>query len=349
MKVKRLKNKSYITDCEGPLTLNDNAYEIAEYFISDGGDLFKILSLYDDYLVDVVKKENYKAGNTLKLIIPFFLQEGLTNEDMVDFSRKNISTVKDSVFLADYLKDSMNFFIVSTSYSAYIKALSEYINLPFENTFYTDVDIDALDITEKEKEKIQQFKKLILENPKDYELFNDIFFNEIPKMSFYPQLNKISVVGGEGKKIAIEKIIKNKNIDKNQILYIGDSITDVEPLIFTRENNGISISFNGNQYSLKAAEIAIVSSSAIISIIIADIFNRYDKNAVIEFINKYNDGEDIQQLFNKYEIQETLRNKFSNDDLKLIKVINKDNFQDILEKSSEMRNNIRGQTIGTLG
>ena len=154
MKVKRLKNKSYITDCEGPLTLNDNAYEIAEYFISDGGDLFKILSLYDDYLVDVVKKENYKAGNTLKLIIPFFLQEGLTNEDMVDFSRKNISTVKDSVFLADYLKDSMNFFIVSTSYSAYIKALSEYINLPFENTFYTDVDIDALDITEKEKEKI---------------------------------------------------------------------------------------------------------------------------------------------------------------------------------------------------
>ncbi len=344
-----MKNKSYITDCEGPLTLNDNAYEIAEYFIRDGGDLFKILSLYDDYLVDIVKKENYKAGNTLKLIIPFFLQEGLTNKDMIDFSRKNISTVKDSVFLVDYLKDSMNFFIVSTSYSAYIKALAEYINLPFENTFYTDVDIDVLGITEKEKEKIQQFKKLILENPKDYELFDDIFFNEIPKMSFYPKLDKISVVGGEGKKIAIEKIIKNKYIDKNQILYIGDSITDVEPLTFTRENNGISISFNGNQYSLKAAEIAIVSSSAIISIIIADIFNRYDKNAVIEFINKYNGGEDIQQLFNRYEIQENLRNKFSNDDLKLIKVINKDNFQDILEKSSEMRNNIRGQTIGTLG
>ena len=51
-----MKNKSYITDCEGPLTLNDNAYELADYFIKDGGELFKILSLYDDYLVDVVKK-----------------------------------------------------------------------------------------------------------------------------------------------------------------------------------------------------------------------------------------------------------------------------------------------------
>ena len=57
--------KSFITDCEGPLTLNDNAYELANNFIEDGGNLFKILSLYDDYLVDIVKKENYKAGNTL--------------------------------------------------------------------------------------------------------------------------------------------------------------------------------------------------------------------------------------------------------------------------------------------
>ena len=61
--------KSFITDCEGPLTLNDNAFEISAKFIEDGGELFKILRLYDEYLVYIVKKENYKAGNTLKLII----------------------------------------------------------------------------------------------------------------------------------------------------------------------------------------------------------------------------------------------------------------------------------------
>ena len=63
--------KSYITDCEGPLTLNDNAYELCEHFIEDGGELFKILSKYDDYLADVVKLPGYKAGNTLILILPF--------------------------------------------------------------------------------------------------------------------------------------------------------------------------------------------------------------------------------------------------------------------------------------
>ena len=54
--------KSFITDCEGPLTLNDNAFELCAHFIEDGDELFKILSLYDDYLVDEVKKDNYKAG-----------------------------------------------------------------------------------------------------------------------------------------------------------------------------------------------------------------------------------------------------------------------------------------------
>ena len=68
-----LYKKSFITDCEGPLTLNDNAFELANHFIDNGGELFKILSLYDDYLVDEVKKPNYKAGNTLLLILPFFL------------------------------------------------------------------------------------------------------------------------------------------------------------------------------------------------------------------------------------------------------------------------------------
>ena len=80
--------KSFITDCEGPLTLNDNAFELAEHFIENGGELFKTLSLYDDYLADVVKLENYKAGNTLKLILPFFIVENLTNDDLINFSKK---------------------------------------------------------------------------------------------------------------------------------------------------------------------------------------------------------------------------------------------------------------------
>ena len=347
-----MKNKSYITDCEGPLTLNDNAYELADYFIKDGGELFKILSLYDDYLVDVVKKENYKAGNTLKLILPFFFNVGLTNEDMVNFSRNNIFILENSKELLNYIKENMNHYIVSTSYGQYIEALCNYMEFPFENTFYTKVDVDV-SIKDDEKQQIQKFKKQILENPENYKLFDEIFFKEIPKMSFYDSIKDIEVIGGEGKKIAIEKIIANNNINKNQILYIGDSITDVEPLEFVKNNNGISISFNGNKYSIKAAEIAIVSKSAIASLLIADLYNQNNKQVVLDFIKDYNSSDNIKELLDNYKItdytKDNFLNTFNKDNYPLIKIIDEDNFDNIVNISSKMRNNIRGQNIGELG
>ena len=345
--------KSFITDCEGPLTLNDNAYELAEHFIEDGGELFKILSLYDDYLVDVVKKENYKAGNTLKLILPFFVLENLKNEDLVDFSKNNIYSVGESKFLLKYLQETMNTYIVSTSYGQYIEAVSNYMELPFENTFYTKVNLDNLTLTDEEMEKIKEFKKMILENPDDYELFDDIFFSQISKMSIYENIKEVEVVGGQGKKLAIDDIIERDGINVGEIFYIGDSITDVEPLEFARKNNGISVSFNGNEYPLKVAEIAIVSKSAVTTAVIADIYANNDKNKVLEFIADYNNVNDNEKLFNDYDITSQIKDKFfsvfTDKNYPLIQIVTEENFDDILKLSKEMRNNIRGQDIGELG
>ena len=348
-----LYKKSFITDCEGPLTLNDNAFELANHFIDNGGELFKILSLYDDYLVDEVKKPNYKAGNTLLLILPFFLVENIKNKDMIEFSRNNIFTVNESKFLLDYLKERMNTYIVSTSYGQYIEALANYMDFPFENTFYTKVDVDALNINDEEISKIIEFKDQILENPKDYKLFDSIFFNEIPKMGFYNLIKEVDVIGGEGKKLAIDKIIDNDSIDINEILYIGDSITDVEPLRFARDHDGISISFNGNIYPLKEAEIAIISPSAITTAVIANIYADNDKKVVLDFINDYNDENNLEELFKKYDIDYNVKEEFfkvfENYDKPIIKIVNQENFDEILEASTKMRNEIRGQDIGGLG
>ena len=344
--------KSFITDCEGPLTLNDNAYELSDNFIENGGELFKILSSYDDYLVDIIKKDNYNAGNTLKLILPFFVVENLKNNDLIDFSKNNIFSVNDSKFLIEYLKETMNIYIVSTSYGQYIEAVSNYFKVPFENTFYTNVDVDKLTLNDNEIKKIREFKKLILKNPENYDLFDEIFFDEIPKMKIYEKIKRIKIIGGEGKKLAIDEIIKRDDINTNQLLYIGDSITDVEPLDFVRKNNGISISFNGNEYPLKTAEIAIVSSSAISTALIADIYVRCDKNKVLNFIKDYNDSNDYGVLFEKYNIDKKIKDKFFTiftDNFPLIQIINDENYENILKESKEMRNNIRGQNIGELG
>jgi energy-converting hydrogenase A subunit R len=247
----------------------------------------------------------------------------------------------------------MNTYIVSTSYGQYIEAISNYMDLPYENTFYTKVNLDSLTLTSEEIEKISQFKELILKNPTDYELFDDIFFNEIAKMSIYENIKDIEVVGGEGKKLAINEIIERDNINIDEMLYIGDSITDVEPLAFARKNNGISISFNGNEYPLKVAEIAIVSHSAVTTAVIANVYANNDKSKVLEFIKDYNDAKDLEKLFADYDVDLEIADRFfsvfGDEDLPVIQIIDEDNFNDILKVSKEMRNNIRGQDIGGLG
>ncbi len=50
-------NRVFVTDCEGPITKNDNAAELAAQFIPEGHRFFSVVSLYDDYLAEVVRKQ----------------------------------------------------------------------------------------------------------------------------------------------------------------------------------------------------------------------------------------------------------------------------------------------------
>ena len=171
-------------------------------------------------------------------------------------------------------------------------------------------------------------------------------------MGIYEKIRDIEVVGGEGKKLAIDEIIRRDDINQDQIFYIGDSITDVEPLAFAHKNNGISVSFNGNEYPLKVAEIAIVSPSAVATAVIANVYAENDKNYVLEFIKDYNDSEDLEKIFDDYNIDEDIKNKFFEvfaDEYPLIQTVTDENYEKILKVSKEMRNNIRGQNIGELG
>ena len=217
---------------------------------------------------------------------------------------------------------------------------------------FFSVSIDEL-LSGEEILKIAEFKKQILENPKKYELFDDIFFSEIPKMGIYENIKNIDVIGGEGKKLAIDDIISRDNININELLYIGDSITDVEPLRFAREHDGISISFNGNDYPLREAQIAIVSPSAIATAVIANIYANNDKKAVLTFIDDYNNSDNIKKLFEDYKIDSQINEEFfrifKNIKYPLIKIVDSDNFEDILKESIEMRNRIRGEDVGGLG
>ena len=244
-----------------------------------------------------------------------------------------------------YVQDIMPFYIVSTSYNQYIKALSDKTGFKYENTYSTKLELDKYELNEEEQDKLIDIHNNILFDS-SFENIDRLFNDVISKMEINKLVESVKPVGGIGKRDAILDIIEKNNYQPEGLMYSGDSITDKEALEYAKDNNGLSISFNGNNHSIKSASIAIASTNNLILAVIADIFNNKGTEGVYDFINEYNEEplEAILNSSNNNEItQELLLSKPS------IDVINEDNIEELTNKSKITRDKVRGKRIGNLG
>jgi energy-converting hydrogenase A subunit R len=296
----------FVTDCEGPISKNDNAYELTKNFVPEGDKLFEIISIYDDIQAEIVRRSNYRAGDTLKLIVPFLKACGVTNEIIKDFSIKEIRLVSGSEETLSLIRRLMPSYIVSTSYEHYIQSLCQVINFPFRNTYCTELDIDSYNFNRYETDKITKWINDLVKLPKpkipigakslsdltedDQKTVNyldEIFWKKMLDMVSGEIITKIKPIGGTEKVNAVKDIIQKNSVDISQVIYFGDSITDLAPLRYVRENGGLAISFNGNEYAIKEAEIAVLSSNTLVTSIITIAFNKGGKELVSELVRDW--------------------------------------------------------------
>src|SRR5208337_3106433 len=113
-------------------------------FIKPHGDrFFKQVSRYDDYLADIVKQPGYKAGDTLKLILPFLKAQGLTNARIRDYSLKTIMLVPGVEATYQFLHGrKWPLFEISTSYRQFAEAVGLKLGFDAEHIFCTELDLD---------------------------------------------------------------------------------------------------------------------------------------------------------------------------------------------------------------
>ena len=160
-----MTRRIYVTDCEGPLTRNDNAQEIAERFLPDGAEFFARLSKYDDFLVDVAHRPGYNAGNTLRLIPPFFRAFYVSDDDIELFSAEQVLIVPRALETLDAIRALLPAYIISTSYTPYLRALCELSGFPFENVRCTELSLDAWAMPEDEAAWLRGWVPRVCERP----------------------------------------------------------------------------------------------------------------------------------------------------------------------------------------
>jgi energy-converting hydrogenase A subunit R len=362
-------------DCEGPITQNDNAYELCDALIPEGGNFFARVSKYDDYLADMEKRQGYKAGDTLKLVLPFLMACGATNKKMEEFSEKTLMLLPGASDMLSKVAGLMPTFIISTSYCPYLQALCKVTGFPVDQVYCTSLDLDQYKLIEHEQNRLEELASEIVGQPLLYwpeeaenirDLSNEnqalvsrmdnIFWEEIPKMGIGKILLDVNPVGGFEKARAVEDSLKRTGLTLSEVLYVGDSITDAQALELVKNAEGVAISFNGNRYSIKAAKWACACGSTAIIGTIARLLILNGMEAMDELMGDMNidqaKGADLLDAFASMGVEpaflEPLR-LLSGGDAPRLFLVNSSNVSDVIRYSEYMRKNVRGLRVGELG
>jgi len=360
------RQRIFISDCEGPISKNDNAFELANHYIPDGNRLFMLISKYDDVLVDIVKRPGYKAGDTLKLILPFLKAYRVTNQAITGYSSKNVLLVPQAKEMLHYVQDFMPSFIVSTSYEQYMRALCDLVNFPFENVQCTRLDLDKYTITEKEISQIKRLREKMVtmpipetprgaeslkDFPKDYQdtvnKLDEIFWKELSQMHVGAIFREVNPVGGDEKAEAVQNISAQLKSGMHNVMYVGDSITDVSVFRLVREGEGLTVSFNGNAYAVREAEIAVLSENAIVTAVLVDAFQRFDKKGVMRLVQEWSPS-----TLDKFGLTPSLKKRvfeLCKKRLPRVEVVTSQNRDRLMEESASFRKKVRGEAVGRLG
>lgn len=358
-----MTRRVFVTDCEGPISKNDNAFELAEHYIPDGARFFRTLSRYDDVLAYLERRPEYSAGYTLKLVAPFLKAYGATNQGVEDYSRSNILLIEDSEEALHHIPSLLPSYIVSTSYEQYVEALCEVVGFPVANTFSTHLDLDKHELTEAEVARLRELREEISQLPEieipegarkvedlptdmrgTVERLDEVFFSELPRMDAGRLLEEVRPVGSREKAEALIKIGERLKASLDGFMYVGDSITDIEAFRVVRGAGGLAVSFNGNQYAVREADIAILSKSALATALVAQAFARLGHEGVLHLAEDW--GPEVIRDSVWREIGD--RVLALKEPPRVIRVT-PDNVEQLVEESNAFRKTVRGRAVGSLG
>lgn len=244
-------------DLEGPLSTQDNAYEVAS-LLPDGKRLFERLSRYDDRLA-LRGREGHEAGDTLSLVVPFLVAGEVTDEDVREVSSR-ARLVRGAPELVRHLSSDWAVYVISTSYRHHALAVASELGLGPGEVRCTSLDLEGLrsEVDEDFFELVGGRRGELLDA--DYEALDRFFFEELPDTGYGDPYERVEVVGGGRKAEALGEILEKEGVGIEGALVVGDSITDREMLGLASEGGGLSLVFNGNRYALEAGDYGIAST-----------------------------------------------------------------------------------------
>ncbi|NOZ59622.1 MAG: HAD family hydrolase [Euryarchaeota archaeon] len=273
-------------DLEGPLSPQDNAYEVLG-LVPRGKEIFEVISRYDD-LLTLEGREDYEPGDTLKLIVPFLIYHGITEKDIERVSKraKIVEGAKETV--AHLREKGWKVHIISTSYQQHAHNIAAQLGVAKEDVACTRLKLSRYRGVSG-VELVEEVEKVILERlyprMRDEEIvstLDDFFFGKLQRTELGRVFNEVRVVGGQRKVEAMLRFLERDGAAIDECAAVGDSITDFKMLKEVSRRGGMAVAFNGNEYCLPYCDVAVASTKLSAVLPLLDAFAEGGRSAALE-------------------------------------------------------------------
>jgi energy-converting hydrogenase A subunit R len=253
-------------DLEGPLSPQDNAFELMKLF-PNGDRIFKVISYYDD-LLTLEGRPDYEPGDTLALIIPFLVLHNVTEDDIVSLAVK-ATFLGGAVDLISKLQFAIwKVFCITTTYEQYAIHITNKLGIYAHDVACTPFPLNEMRITltKEEADLLRQTETEILtmqpgtDDTRIKQRLDNFFWEQLPATGVGNLIKEVKPVGGRRKVAALQRFADSNSQPLAKWVVVGDSITDAQMLQTVEKARGLAIAFNANRYALPYATMGLAST-----------------------------------------------------------------------------------------
>jgi energy-converting hydrogenase A subunit R len=276
-------------DLEGPLSPQDNAYDLMGLF-PEGRRVFEVISRYDD-LLTLEARPGYEPGDTLALIVPFLLYHHVKESDIRALAEKAVLVPGASELVSELQHSQWQVFCITTTYLQYSRHVTARLGISADNVAGTVLPLDQVsaNVTLADLAVVgsveEQIAKLRPDNDDAIKRLLDRFYwTELPRTKLGGLVEGVKPVGGRRKVRALERFAARAEQPLSEWVVVGDSITDFRMFQAVDRAGGLAVAFNANEYALPYATIGLASTDISDLVFALDAWARGRRLAVAQFI-----------------------------------------------------------------
>lgn len=350
--------KQFVCSNHGFVTRTNGTRDLCARFIRNGDRVYDAFSRYDTVTSYALSREGGNPGGVTKLLVPFLKAWGILDNSAYEYSRDVTELMPGADHALRYILSQMPAYMTTGSYEHHIMNVSDMTEFPLNNISFNLIAFDKLEISRQDAKILKNItteisnlrvsdeaytvtenKYLNKDDSKLVDYFDDMIEKELSKMEIYETVKKMTMIGANEKAYAVLELCRKNDIEMSDTVMVGSDNSDYQAMDLVRDSGGLALAFNGAEYAIRGANVAVLSKKPIVATVLVTEFYNGGIESVYNLINNWT-KEGLQTVpCADRNLMNRMLEEFPKK-LPEVYIVEEDNINDIVTTSAEYRKHI---------